>query len=341
MKYGRMTTFRRHMGKAIMKEIKFSIIVPCYNVEQYIEECVESVLEQTYPVWELILVDDASTDHTYEKIVQLSGQDGRIRAFTKEHGGLPHTRNYAIGYAVGDYLALLDGDDFWEKDHLRKVREIIDCSQADMIIHNQHTYFTRDEKTPVIFFPETAEALTAAEKLETVFSLEHGLPGSAVVTVYKMEFLKKNGLHYGESYKCSEDLDFFLAAVAKDPKISFAYHEFYFYRQDNGNAMTKNITQEMLLDRLSIYDKWFQYFHEKRLGEFDCSKIQSKLSEDACVQLIIYYEMKKEERKKIRDFLREHKDLFSYHRGKSVFLKGRVWYIFYSFRKKTKRLLSK
>ena len=326
---------RNKCGKVAMKEIKFSIIVPCYNVEQYIEECVESVLAQTYPVWELILVDDASADHTYDKILQLSGRDERIRAYTKKHGGLPHTRNYGMRYAEGDYLALLDGDDFWDKDHLRKVKNIIDGSPADMIIHNQHTYFTKEARTPMIFFPETAEALTEADMLETIFSLDNGLPGSAVVTVYKMEFCRRNDLHYVEDYKCSEDLDFFLAAISKGPKIAFAYHEFYFYRQDNSNAMTKNITPEMLIDRLSIYDKWFQYFNGKRLGEFDCSGIQSKLSEDACVQLVLYYEMKKEERKKVRSFLREHKNLFYYHRGRLVFLKGRLWYALYSLKRKT------
>lgn len=312
-----------------MKEIKFSIIVPCYNVELYIEECVESVLAQTYPVWELILVDDASTDHTYDKIVQLSGRDERIRAFTKEHGGLPQTRNYAMKYADGDYLALLDGDDFWDRGHLKKVKDIIERSPAEMIIHNQHTYFTKNGKFPVVFFPEMKEKLTKTDQLKTIFALDQGLPASAVVTVYQKDFCKRNNLRYGEQYKCSEDLDFFLAAISKNPSISFAYHEFYFYRQDNSNAMTKNITPEMLLDRLSIYNKWFQYFNGKKLGEFDCSEIRSKLSEDACVQLILYYKMKKEDRKKLKSFLRKNKKLFSYHRGSMVFLKGRIWYAFY------------
>lgn len=330
---------RQHMGKVEMKEIKFSVIVPCYNVEQYVEECVESVLAQTYPVWELILVDDASTDHTYDTIVRLSGRDERIRAFTKEHGGLPHTRNYAMKYAAGDYLALLDGDDFWDKDHLRKVKTIIDRSPADMIIHNQHTYFTKTWKAPAVFFPKTSEPLTAEDRLKTIFSLDHGLPGSAVVTVYQMEFCRRNGLRYEEHYKCSEDLDFFLAAVSKEPNIVFAYHEFYFYRQDNSNAMTKNITPEMLLDRLRIYEKWFQYFNGKKLGEFDCSEIRSKLSEDACVQLILYYDMKKEDRKKVRSFLKKHKSLFYYQRGRLVFLKGRIWYVFYLLKKAAGSLL--
>lgn len=325
---------RKVERKNIMKEIKFSVIVPCYNVELYIEECVESVLAQTYPVWELILVDDASTDHTYDKIVQLSGRDERIRAFTKEHGGLPQTRNYAMEYADGDYLALLDGDDFWDREHLRNVKEIIDCFPAEMIIHNQHTYFTKDGKLPAVFFPETKERLTKTDQLKTIFALDHGLPASAVVTVYRKDFCKRNNLRYGEQYKCSEDLDFFLAAISKNPSISFAYHEFYFYRQDNASAMTKNITYQMLLDRWRIYDKWFEYFRGKHLGEFDCSLICSKLSEDACVQLILYYEMKKEERKKIKSFLRKHKSLFSFHRGSMVFLKGRIWYAFYCLKKR-------
>lgn len=304
-----------------MENIRFSIIVPCYNVEPYIRECVESVLNQTYTNWELLLVDDESTDRTFEVICGLAKSDERICAYTKRHGGLPHTRNYALQYASGDYVSLLDGDDYFAKDHLTKVAEVITCSDSDMIIQNSHTNFTAYAKQKVVLFPSILVESTEADKLNTIFAGDNFLPASAVLTTYKKKFLDENSLRYEEKYKCSEDLDFFLRAISKNPKISFAYHEFYFYRQDNNSAMTKNMTGEMLLSRLSIYKKWIEFYDKKKMGSFDCIKIQKKLSADLILQMRICFELKKEDhwRKEAFCFFKENRHLFQYNAWKQSF----------------------
>lgn len=298
-----------------MENIKFSIIVPCYNVEPYIRECVESVLSQTYTNWELLLVDDESTDKTFDVICGLERNDERIHAYTKRHGGLPHTRNYALQYASGDYISLLDGDDYFAKDHLTKVAKIILRYDSDMIIQNNHINFTAHTKQKVVLFPSISAECTEADMLNAIFARNNFLPASAVLTTYKKEFLDENNLCYEEKYKCSEDLDFFLRAISKEPKISLAYHEFYFYRQDNINAMTKNITGEMLLSRLSIYKKWIEFYEKKKIGSFDCINIQRKLAADLVSQMKSCFELKKEDHRRGEafDFFKENKHLFQYN----------------------------
>lgn len=308
------------------ENIKFSIIVPCYNVEAYITECVESVIHQTYVNWELLLVDDASEDNTFEVANNLSKRDERIHVYTKEHGGLPHTRNYGLQYVTGDYLALLDGDDYWVPDHLEKVAAIIAKQDSDMIIQNQHTNFTRRSSNQVILFPMPMEQLTPSQKLEIIFCPDNCLPASAVLTTYKVDFLKRNGMKYGDQYSCSEDLDFFLNAIAKNPSISFAGHEFYFYRQDNQGAMTKSISGFMELDRLSIYKKWFDYYEGKTIGQFNCKKIQNKIAREMLIQLHVYRNIPTNDpqKKAVKKYLSNNRYLYSPNG-----MKGSYFFAFY------------
>lgn len=96
-----------------------SVIVPCYNMERFISDTTGSVRRQTYPHWELLIVDDASTDHTAEIIKRLSEEDPRIHiAIKEEHSGIADTRNQAIDMAQGRYYAFLDADDLWHPEKI-------------------------------------------------------------------------------------------------------------------------------------------------------------------------------------------------------------------------------
>lgn len=102
------------MGSSVV-----SIITPTYNHEKFIRQCVESVLAQTYPHWEMIIVDDGSTDNTGKIVIQYS--DPRIRYFNQRHKGikkLDETYNFAFSQAGGELIAILEGDDFWAPHHL-------------------------------------------------------------------------------------------------------------------------------------------------------------------------------------------------------------------------------
>jgi len=96
-----------------------SVIMPCYNMEKYISEAIMSVRQQTYPHWELLIVDDASTDNTVNVIESHSQQDDRIRYTVKDHhSGIADSRNQCLQQAQGHYLAFLDADDIWHPNKL-------------------------------------------------------------------------------------------------------------------------------------------------------------------------------------------------------------------------------
>lgn len=93
--------------------MRFSIIIPAYNVEDYLLDCVDSVIKQSFRDYEIILVNDGSTDSTLEICQELSKKNKSINLITKKNGGLSSARNAGIEIAKGDYLLFLDGDDFW------------------------------------------------------------------------------------------------------------------------------------------------------------------------------------------------------------------------------------
>ena len=115
--------------------IKFSIMTPVYKVEQYLPECIESVLDQTYGNFEFILVDDGSPDHSGEICEQYAEKDSRIRVFHKPNGGLMHTRRYALERAQGDYYVFLDSDDYLSLDTLETLHRYISETGADCVIY--------------------------------------------------------------------------------------------------------------------------------------------------------------------------------------------------------------
>lgn len=110
-----------------------SVIVPLYNVERYVRVCVESVLAQTYPHWELLLVDDGSTDSTPQLCDELATSDTRINVFHKPNGGPSEARNYGLDRAQGDFLVFLDGDDMLAPEAMRNLLEEYNRSEAPVV----------------------------------------------------------------------------------------------------------------------------------------------------------------------------------------------------------------
>ena len=95
-----------------------SVVVPVYNVEKYLDRCITSISNQTYPDFELILVDDGAGDSSGSICDAWAEADARIRVFHKENGGLSDARNYGIDYAKGEYITFVDSDDYIDRDYL-------------------------------------------------------------------------------------------------------------------------------------------------------------------------------------------------------------------------------
>lgn len=127
-----------------MEKPLISIIVPVYNAEDYLDKCIQSILQQDYEDFELILVDDGSTDQSGKIISNWASRDRRIRAFQKENGGQSSARNLGIDQAKGDYLSFVDSDDYVETDYLSYLLSLFtsDCRITacnHLIIRGKHS----------------------------------------------------------------------------------------------------------------------------------------------------------------------------------------------------------
>ena len=116
-----------------MIEVLISVIVPVYNAEKYVEECIKSVIGQTYQKWELLLIDDGSSDASGEIIDEFAGKDERIKVFHKENGGTHTARNKGLELACGDYVMFMDPDDWLDTDILECLAEKIEEYDLDVI----------------------------------------------------------------------------------------------------------------------------------------------------------------------------------------------------------------
>ena len=126
---------RRSRDKVEMKKQPLvSIIVPVYHVEKYLDDCVRSILQQTYAKFELILVDDGSDDICPQKCEEWKAKDARIRVIHKINGGLSDARNAGLEIAVGEYIAFVDSDDFVHECYIEELLKIIEENDCDIAI---------------------------------------------------------------------------------------------------------------------------------------------------------------------------------------------------------------
>ena len=123
-----------------------SIITPAYNSEKYIAETIQSVLSQTYSNWELIIVDDGSTDSTLEVVKEFAKKESRIKYIYQENGKQGKARNRAIKEAQGEYLAFLDADDVWKADKLEKQLNCLQEQSVDLVFTQGWSFQNRKEE---------------------------------------------------------------------------------------------------------------------------------------------------------------------------------------------------
>lgn len=135
-----------------------SIIIPIYNVEMYIKECIDSVLMQTYQNFEILLIDDGSTDSSGKLCDEIALTDFRIKVFHKSNGGSASARNYGMEKAVGEYIIFLDSDDYWIEKNILSL--LVEKAKSDNLDVVRGEYINVDERGNRLYTPNLlAESL--------------------------------------------------------------------------------------------------------------------------------------------------------------------------------------
>ncbi|MDL2276702.1 glycosyltransferase family 2 protein [Breznakia sp. OttesenSCG-928-G09] len=196
-----------------------SVIIPCYNVEKMVLKCIDSIKNQSFSDFEVLLVDDGSKDNTADVINEAISNDPRFHYFYKENGGQADARNYGIKKANSDYLTFVDSDDYIHRDYLK---ELIDSLNDKTLV--SACYFERiyDDKTNINKFDQTDVLLS---KYPAVWGkiIKHSL-----IKEYNLSFPK--GLWY-------EDLGFFTMLMAHVDEVNVVDKSLYYYIQHNSSTM--------------------------------------------------------------------------------------------------------
>lgn len=204
-----------------------SVIIPAYNVEQYIFECVDSVLTQTYQNFEIIIVNDGSADNTYHCMQTLAAMDSRIKIFDSENRGQGYQRNKMLEYAQGDYILFLDSDDYLEPHTLEVCVKRITEDQSDLVYFDWKYYSEKAGR----FNYKNKEMFFGRKTLEgnDCLLLLSISPYFSVNRLYDKAFLKDNQIRYGEGH-LYEDNPFIVATAFYAKKISIIHSPLYVVR---------------------------------------------------------------------------------------------------------------
>lgn len=239
-------------------KIKLSFIVPIYNMENYLEECVESILLQNVEQSEIILVDDGSMDASVSLCDKYEKQYGNIKVIHKVNGGISSARNRGLSVAQGEYICFVDSDDFFKSEFANDFLEICEKENLD-IIRGWYGIYEEDTKTyQQHLFPEISyinKTLSGYEFLKKSV-LEHANEVVPWLGFFKRDYLVKNKLVFPEGIAYEEDQLFFLEALIcnKECRVYQSDIEFYSYRKRQGSA-TKTPKFKQIEDILYVVEK--------------------------------------------------------------------------------------
>jgi teichuronic acid biosynthesis glycosyltransferase TuaG len=185
-----------------------SIIMPAYNASRHIAESVQSVLAQTYPHWELLVVDDGSTDDTAEVVHRFVASDARVRYFSRPNGGQAAARNTGLREARGDLVAFLDADDLWLPEKLESQLAVLDSTGAHLVYCDGYVFYDDGSPDRADFFAVVPGAADAATMLRLLYAYNR-IPTLSVVV--RREALDRVGM-FDESRRIQncEDYDLWL-----------------------------------------------------------------------------------------------------------------------------------
>lgn len=237
-----------------------SIVLPCYNAEKFIEETIQSVIQQTYTNWELLVISDGSTDNSIQLVRNLMQHEKRISLFEKKNSGVADTRNFGIGLCKGNFIAFLDADDTWKPTNIEEkinllLQENIDFVYSDMELIDEQS----NSLQTIISGTDKGELTNYLLWDKTV------IPGPCSNIILNKNCLA-NGLRFDSKFSTAADQDFCFT-LCKEYNGKRIPKALWNYRQI-GNSMSRNISV-MEKDHIAVYKKaaqkdYFQSFWFKQ-----------------------------------------------------------------------------
>lgn len=246
----------------IEKNELVSVIIPVYNVEQYLENCVRTVINQTYSELEIILIDDGSTDKSSSLCDKLANEDDRITVVHKQNEGLGAARNDGIKISAGAYLVFIDSDDYISIDYVSELLKILKLTKSDLIISGYHKgekLVLPDKNKKEVFW-----TCSANEALKDWHGKYIDVETTAWAKMYcRKLFVSEEGklVNKYEEGRYYEDVPTTHKLIAASEKVTYTNKALYYYRINNASITKSNLSKKKIED--------YEYAQKSRLKYFE------------------------------------------------------------------------
>lgn len=219
---------------------KISVIVPIYNVEKYLENCINSIIVQTLEDIEIILINDGSTDKSYEIINKYKAIDSRIIVINKKNSGVSAARNSGLKVSRGEYIAFIDSDDWIEQNMLEKLYKLGKKYNSEVVACNFKSFndiYNTFNKYPIDEGEYVGKSVIKEKILSKVISGKLKTP--VWDKIYKKEFLQNNNIKFDEKITRFEDWYFIIEVYEKVHNLYYLDKNMYNYRIANNTLSNK------------------------------------------------------------------------------------------------------
>ena len=304
-----------------VSSLVFSIVVPVYNVELYLRECIESIIKQTYSKWELVLIDDGSTDRSGEICKRYEKQDDRIKVYTKNNSGQADSRNIGVEKAGGDYLLFVDSDDFIDGDTLQRCYEkCVEWNMPDVIL-SEGMFEVRDGVMAEDHQWESAEYQGFSGRETLLKTMKTAPNWSPCGKCYRVDFWKKHEFLF-PTKRLAEDFAL-IDKVVLEADCVVMVPTFYYYRRFRENSTMTSVNKKLKFDELLNLIDWEQYLQDRKLDDELAAAFRKRFAVLYCHDILgNLYLFERKERKVVLTMAGKLKSYLSYVEGKEEKLVG-------------------
>lgn len=216
--------------------MQISVIVPVYNGEKYIRECLDSIFSQTFTDFEIIIVDDGSTDNTFDILTELSVKCNNLSIIRQENKGVSCARNTGIKHAKGKYLCFIDSDDYIKNNFLEELTEVVREKNVDWVLSG-NIEFDDKKVSKKLILPEKEYVLSKEIDCLQFFNLS--LLTAPFAKLYRRDIIINNNLLFNEKISYAEDREFNTYYAQNVQNVKSISYIGYYYRTDSINSLSK------------------------------------------------------------------------------------------------------
>lgn len=248
-----------------MSSIKYSFVIPVYQTKKYLSMCVDSLLNQSYKNFEIILVDDGSDDGSSDLCDKYLKIDNRIKTIHKSNNGQGAARNDGVSLSQGEYIIFIDSDDWWDDNTaLEKIDKL--TNETDVVVFDIKEIYKDKIKEMKFTNKFKTEYNNGIEFINDALSKIHSYPWYPVVYAFKKEIWQQNKITF-PSNTFFEDT----ATIYKIPlfagKVKVLKESFYCYRKNVSSSTTKNVNTKLLTDHINVCKNAISYITDLKLNK--------------------------------------------------------------------------